>query len=157
MRLPVMLAAVACALPSSGCLSDCSVGEASGLLSTFSVGCSGSAHFDENGRLTVQIDPYAYSNAENLYTVIEFSAAGPFYVGRRLSAEVTVGPRANVFLESSPAAGQVDFILDGADYSKSYEKRLKFTIVDLTVRDRVTSQVGRFRGSLNVLQTGSTP
>ena len=154
MRLFVLAGLAALLL--SGCGGDCQVGEATGLLSAFAGRCGATGYFDEDdGTLQVNISAYGDQADENLYRNIEFSGKPPFFVGKHQTSRVFVTPLGAILYDGElPAEGQVDFVIDGADFSKSGERKMFITIVKLEARDRVTSKLGTFRGAVTLLKTG---
>lgn len=136
----------------SGCDGDCSVAEASGLLSPFSQGCNMGAVFDGDN-ISFDLQVGLGDSDTNFYKIIDFTIVGPSYIGRRQTAPAFVSTFGH-FSSDPMAHGLVDLIIDGADYSKSFDQHFNVNIVRLEVRDDSTQQVGVFRGSVQVIASG---
>jgi len=141
---------LALGLALSGCDGDCSVTEASGLLSTYGEGCD---LFSLRDGESIQfiLTPGIGDEVGNIYRQADFSIPGPVYVGRRETAKVVItfgGPTTVAEDGVPPANGTVDFIIDRADGTKPSDPKLGITIVNLEVRDIRTGQIGVFKGSV---------
>ncbi len=138
-----------------GCDGDCSVSQATGLLAPFSQGCNAGSVIDgDNINFSILIG-LGDSDA-NLYKSLDFDIVGPFYLGRRQTAAVSVSPLGHYSSETF-AHGVVDLIIDGADYSKSFDRHFNINIVNLEVHDDSTQQAGVLKGSISVIATTATP
>lgn len=149
MRSPFLI--LLCASLLCGCDGDCHVAEATGVLGAFSQGCNAGAVIDGDN-INFDILVGLGDSAKNFYKVINFTLVGPSYIGRRQTAGVGVSSEGR-FSSAAMAHGVVDLIIDGADYSKTYDQHFNVNIVRLEVRDDSTQAAGVFRGSVQVVAT----
>lgn len=94
----------------SGCLSDCSISEATGVLDVLAKkGCSSSASVLENGGLDVNIGTFGFSDA--LIDELRVSIPPPIVVGLRGTGHATVGNGGVV--DKSLGSGVADYVITG--------------------------------------------